>query len=232
MDRIRKPWATLPLIEGISFLLAFDRFSPSQIRVSVNGAVVVEETVAELRALWEETSFQLDRLQAEPRCVAEEERGLRERIRPSYHLPATFPTTSVPREPGEGVCAEAWLPECIGLGAQSMRPGPALEKVPGKLGCRGNAETRPLLGGPTPRIAVLREEGSNGDREMVDAFHLAGFEVSRVTGRSEVLDLVLDCISSDISLLHLLGVGCDHAGPLLWGHWAGHIHRCGFCGWL
>lgn len=28
-----------------------------------------------------------------------------------------------------------------------------------------------------PRVAVIREEGSNGDREMVAAFHMAGFEV-------------------------------------------------------
>ncbi|KAL4687474.1 hypothetical protein H8959_019602 [Pygathrix nigripes] len=105
------------------------------VRVSVNGAVVLEEPVGELRALWEETSFQLDRLQAEPRCVAEEERGLRERTGPSYCLPPTFPKASVPREPG----------------------------------------------GPSPRVAILREEGSNGDREMADAFHLAGFEVWDVT---------------------------------------------------
>ncbi|XP_011912786.1 PREDICTED: phosphoribosylformylglycinamidine synthase [Cercocebus atys] len=105
------------------------------VRVSVNGAVVLEEPVGELRALWEETSFQLDRLQAEPRCVAEEERGLRERMGPSYCLPPTFPKASVPREPG----------------------------------------------GPSPRVAILREEGSNGDREMADAFHLAGFEVWDVT---------------------------------------------------
>ena len=28
-----------------------------------------------------------------------------------------------------------------------------------------------------PRVAVIREEGSNGDREMVSALHMAGFEV-------------------------------------------------------
>ena len=28
-----------------------------------------------------------------------------------------------------------------------------------------------------PRVAVIREEGSNGDREMAAALHLAGFEV-------------------------------------------------------
>nr|XP_055162507.1 phosphoribosylformylglycinamidine synthase isoform X1 [Nyctereutes procyonoides] len=105
------------------------------VRVSVNGAVVLEEPVGQLRAVWEETSFQLDRLQAEPRCVAEEEQGLRERMGPHYCLPAAFPKASVPREPG----------------------------------------------GPVPRVAILREEGSNGDREMADAFHLAGFEVWDVT---------------------------------------------------
>ncbi|XP_042772136.1 phosphoribosylformylglycinamidine synthase [Panthera leo] len=105
------------------------------VRVSVNGAVVLEESVRQLRALWEETSFQLDRLQAEPRCVAEEEQGLRERTGPTYCLPPGFPKASVPREPG----------------------------------------------GPVPRVAILREEGSNGDREMADGFHSAGFEVWDVT---------------------------------------------------
>ncbi|XP_025861253.2 phosphoribosylformylglycinamidine synthase isoform X1 [Vulpes vulpes] len=107
----------------------------AMVRVSVNGAVVLEEPVGQLRAVWEETSFQLDRLQAEPRCVAEEEQGLRERMGPRYCLPSAFPKASVPREPG----------------------------------------------GPVPRVAILREEGSNGDREMADAFHLAGFEVWDVT---------------------------------------------------
>ncbi|XP_024420604.1 phosphoribosylformylglycinamidine synthase [Desmodus rotundus] len=111
-------------------------FGPqAMVQVSVNGVVVLEEPVGQLRALWEDTSFQLDRLQAEPSCVAEEERGLRERTGPHYCLPPTFPKASVSCEPG----------------------------------------------GPIPRVAILREEGSNGDREMADAFHLAGFEVWDVT---------------------------------------------------
>ncbi|MFA6503653.1 MAG: phosphoribosylformylglycinamidine synthase [Patescibacteria group bacterium] len=32
-----------------------------------------------------------------------------------------------------------------------------------------------------PKVAIIREEGSNGDREMATAFHLAGFEVWDVT---------------------------------------------------
>ncbi|XP_014118504.1 PREDICTED: phosphoribosylformylglycinamidine synthase-like, partial [Pseudopodoces humilis] len=34
---------------------------------------------------------------------------------------------------------------------------------------------------PGPRVAVLREEGSNGDREMAAAFAMAGFQVWDVT---------------------------------------------------
>lgn len=80
----------------------------------MNGAVVLEEPVGQLRALWEETSFQLDRLQAEPHCVAQEEGGLRERTGPTYCLPPTFPTASVPHEPGEEMCVVAWLPGHFG----------------------------------------------------------------------------------------------------------------------
>lgn len=91
----------------------------------MNGAVVLEEPVGQLRAVWEETSFQLERLQAEPRCVAEEEQGLRERTGPSYCLPPTFPRVSVPHEPGEGLCAIWASPALAGM------PGPAQEKVGG-----------------------------------------------------------------------------------------------------
>jgi phosphoribosylformylglycinamidine synthase len=34
----------------------------------------------------------------------------------------------------------------------------------------------PLEGSYRPRVAIIREEGSNGDREMASAFHMAGFE--------------------------------------------------------
>lgn len=77
---------------------------PLQVRVSVNGAVVVEEPVGQLRDLWEETSFQLDLLQAEPHCVTQEKQGLKERTGPSYCLPPTFPVASVPRNPSKCVC--------------------------------------------------------------------------------------------------------------------------------
>lgn len=76
----------------------------------MNGAVAVEEPIGQLRDLWEETSFQLDLLQAEPRCVTEEKQGLKARTGPSYHLPPTFPMASVPCNPGKGAHTEARAP--------------------------------------------------------------------------------------------------------------------------
>lgn len=49
-----------------------------------------------------------------------------------------------------------------------------------------------LVATKKPRVAIIREEGSNGDREMSSAFHMAGFEVWDVSMRdisSETIDL-------------------------------------------
>ncbi|KAG8433499.1 hypothetical protein GDO86_017691 [Hymenochirus boettgeri] len=108
----------------------------SMVRLRVNGQEVVCEELGSLRALWEETSFQLERLQANPICVSQEEAGLRRRQGPKYHL--TFNPSEKPL-----------LPSTIG-------------------DCR-------------PRVAVVREEGSNGDREMAASLLMAGFQVWDVT---------------------------------------------------
>lgn len=86
--------------------------------------------VRALRDLWEATSFQLERQQAAPACVAEEQAGLAARVGPSYAL--TFTPAPTPA---------------------------AVMAAPAKV-----------------RVAVIREEGSNGDREMAAALHLAGMD--------------------------------------------------------
>lgn len=59
---------------------------PLQVRVTVNGQEVLAEKVATLRGWWEATSFQLERLQANPECVAQEEMGLTRRTEPGFTL--------------------------------------------------------------------------------------------------------------------------------------------------
>jgi phosphoribosylformylglycinamidine synthase len=100
------------------------------IRIRAGGEMVLEGDVGELRDLWEETSFQLDRLQANPDKVEQERAGLRHRTGPTFVVPFDAAPTA-----------------------------PALLEAKTKH-----------------RVAILREEGSNGDREMTSAFFAAGFE--------------------------------------------------------
>lgn len=58
-----------------------------QVVISVNGEKVIQEKTWVLRDSWEETSFQLEKLQTNPQCVEEEQMGLKERLQPHYHVP-------------------------------------------------------------------------------------------------------------------------------------------------
>jgi phosphoribosylformylglycinamidine synthase len=119
-----------------------------QIIIQVNDQIILKESMQKLRAVWEETSYQLDRLQADPDCV-EEERGVNfDRKGPQYKF--TF------------------IPE------NSIVP-------PFLAGGQGGLQNK------ISKVAILREEGSNGDREMASAFYHAGFEVWDIT-MTDLLD--------------------------------------------
>jgi phosphoribosylformylglycinamidine synthase len=96
---------------------------------------VLDEDMRELRGIWEETSYQLERLQRDPECAEEEKGNIHDRKGPSFNL--------------------SFVPE----------------PTPQELIDRERK----------PRVAIVREEGSNGDREMTSAFFAAGFEPWDVT---------------------------------------------------
>jgi phosphoribosylformylglycinamidine synthase len=106
-----------------------------EIELRINNEAVLKEDMRDLRAIWEETSYRLERLQANPGCVEEERRTSLDRKGPLFDL--SFSPQVTPQ---------------IFLGADSKQ-----------------------------KVAILREEGSNGDREMASAFYQAGFEVWDVT---------------------------------------------------
>ncbi|XP_072245942.1 phosphoribosylformylglycinamidine synthase [Leuresthes tenuis] len=111
-------------------------FGPqAMVRICVDGEEVLRELLPDLRALWEDTSFQLERLQASEVCVNQEEEGLAKRMQPYFKL--SFDPSETPS-----------------ISQLTAEP---------------------------PRVAVVREEGSNGDREMSVSLHMAGFEVWDVT---------------------------------------------------
>ncbi|PIE56054.1 MAG: phosphoribosylformylglycinamidine synthase [Desulfobulbus propionicus] len=92
--------------------------------------VLLDEDMRLLRQWWEETSYQLERLQMNPDCADQERAAIFDRPGPTYRLPFT------PR----------------------------------------STEPNILSAAERPLVAVLRDEGSNSDREMSAAFHAAGFE--------------------------------------------------------
>ncbi|CAG35433.1 phosphoribosylformylglycinamidine synthase [Desulfotalea psychrophila] len=100
------------------------------ISISYNGEQVLNREMQVLRSWWEETSYQLERLQVNVACAESEKEVIYDRKGPAYHLP--------------------------------FAPEPATAEV--------------LAATDKPKIAILRDEGSNSDREMTAAFYSAGFE--------------------------------------------------------
>ncbi len=123
-----------------------------EVKITLNGKEVLRDSMTDLRDIWEETSYRIDRLQATPECVEEERHVIKKRKPPPYHITFDPKQTS----------------------SEKM-------KNPAK-----------------PRVAIIREEGSNGDREMASAFYQASFSVWDVT--------ITDLIDSRISLDKFNGV--------------------------
>lgn len=124
------------------------------------GQEVLNERLPTLRAIWESTSFQLERLQANPLCVQEEEEGLASRTQ--QYLKLTFDPSQTPIN--KELC-------------ETMNPFHNLESFPySYLTCMLKYLTCVSASGK-PCAAVVREEGSNGDREMSASLFMAGFEV-------------------------------------------------------
>jgi phosphoribosylformylglycinamidine synthase len=105
------------------------------ITIQYNGHLVLDDSMAVLRQWWEETSYQLERLQMNPDCAEEERYAIFDRKGPEYRL---------------GFTPEATPPTIL---QQKDKP----------------------------KVLILRDEGSNSDREMSSAFYSAGFEPWDVT---------------------------------------------------
>jgi phosphoribosylformylglycinamidine synthase len=126
--------------KGIPFQIIGKTTIEKRIRISLltihnSQFTVLDEDMRVLRAIWEETSHQLDRLQREHSCIEEEKRNIYDREGMSFSL--------------------------------SFEPVPTPQEVIDRT--------------DKPKVAIIREEGSNGDREMTSAFFEAGFEPWDVT---------------------------------------------------
>ena len=57
-----------------------------QVKIEYGGNIVLNESMVAMRDIWEETSFQLEKLQANPECVQEESDGMKLRKAPPYRV--------------------------------------------------------------------------------------------------------------------------------------------------
>jgi phosphoribosylformylglycinamidine synthase len=110
-----------------SFFLIGRTHREKRIKIAIGGSEVLDADMLGLRSIWEETSYELEKLQMNPAMADEERKNVHDRPGPGYN------STSEP--------------------AGVSEIGPA-ERIP---------------------VAIIREEGSNGDREMASAFYAAGF---------------------------------------------------------
>ena len=137
---------------SVPFSVIGNTSDKNQISILFNGKTILNEDMRVLRDIWEETSYRLDRLQANPECV-EEERNVNSNRRPPHFILTFSP-----------------------------------EETPSFL-MNGNAK---------PRVAVVRDEGSNSDREMTSAFFQAGFETWDIT--------MMDILAGTVNLNDFKGI--------------------------
>ncbi|KAK9927618.1 hypothetical protein M0R45_024794 [Rubus argutus] len=137
---------------GISAEIIGQVTATPSIELMVDGVTHLKESTSFVRDMWEETSFQLEKLQRLASCVDLEKEGLKDRHEPSWKL--------------------------------SFTPSFTDEKY--------------MTTTSKPKVAVIREEGSNGDREMAAAFYAAGFEPWDIT--------MSDLLNGAVSLHEFRGV--------------------------
>ncbi len=114
------------------------------VEIQYNNKKILGKEADELRRTWEETSYQLNKLQTKPEIALEEKENIFRRSGQKYQV------------------------------SFSPKSSKVSETTKNK-----------------PKVAILREEGSNGDREMTSAFHMAGFEVWDVS-MSDLLEGRID----------------------------------------
>nr|QKY14978.1 phosphoribosylformylglycinamidine synthase (PURL) [Polytomella parva] len=140
--------------------------------VKVGGEVVISGDVSELRDEWEETAFKLEALQCAEECVKSEREALKTAQEPPvWNLPFTPVFTTTPS---------------LGSNAGNSNG----DKTASSSSSSSSSSTTSVK---KSKVAIIREEGSNGDREMSAAAFAAGLEPWDVT----MSDLLAGRISLD-----------------------------------
>ena len=137
---------------GVPAMVIGSTKADKEIKIAVDGRVVINDTVENSRSIWEQTAFKLEELQCASECVASEKSVQKTREAPTWNVPFT----------------PEWTENSV---------------------MKKQTKTK---------VAILREEGSNGDREMAAAVTYAGMEPWDIT--------MQDLLQNRVSLSNFQGL--------------------------
>jgi len=170
-----------------------------RIRIEHQGTTLVDAARVDLHRTWSETGYRMQALRDEPGCAREAFEVLLDDADPGLGASLTFP---------------------YGPAVTGTRSG-------GATAGRGYAEPpAPARGAPArasrrPRVAILREQGVNGHRELAAAFDRAGFEAvdvhmtDLVEGRQSLERFAGLAAGGGFSYGDVLGAGGGWAAAIL-----------------
>ncbi len=154
-----------------------------RIEITRGAENLFSESSVTLQRIWSETTYQMQKRRDNPDCAQQEFDRLLDAADPGLHVKLTYDLNEAFLPPGRGKARMG-----VELTSASKASTPSL--------------TLPLQGGGNmlsrPKIAILREQGVNGQIEMAAAFDRAGFATVDVH--------MSDVISGRVALADFKGV--------------------------
>ncbi len=158
-------------------------------RVRQGGQVLLDEDLFELRNLWSDVTRRIAGMRDNPVC-AEQEHALRlDRTNPGIRPLITFPMGDSPK---------VGLPRRGGRDDDQSDPAGRFDELEAPSLSRGSSSQPYPHSTIRPAIAILREQGVNGEVEMAAAFDRAGFKAVDVH--------MTDILSGRVSLRDFRGL--------------------------
>ena len=191
LERLRAVPRLAPHVHSIGEATAGPR-----IRFEHRRAVILDAARRDLHRIWSETSYRMQALRDDPDCAREAYEAVLDEADPGLGASLAFP---------------------LGPAAEAGRAAPA--SIPGDGA--GAAATPPARSSRRPRVAILREQGVNGHRELAAAFERAGFEAvdvhmtDLVEGRRSLARFTGLAAGGGFSYGDVLGAGGGWAAAVL-----------------
>ncbi len=176
------------------------------IEISRGSKVLFSENAINLRRIWSETTFQMQKLRDNPACAQQEFDRILDAKDVGLHVKLTYDLNENHPLPNPPPMGEGVLPSPIGGGIEGG--GVSAANAPSTIHSR-------------PKIAILREQGVNGQVEMAAAFDRAGFAAVDVhmsdiiSGRAKLADFKGFAACGGFSYGDVLGAGEGWAKSIL-----------------